>query len=101
MTIDHAKLRALCEAARDGEWQLGIAGNCNVVSFDGDDIVGVAVVPNERNAALIVAAHQAVPELLDECERLREALLGAKSTLADIVAGLDAALSAVDGKEGE
>ena len=37
-----------------GEWQLGIAGNCNVVSFDGDDVVGVARC-EEHNARLIAA----------------------------------------------
>lgn len=46
-----------------GEWQKGVAGNCNVVSFDGFDIVGVAQC-YEHNRDLISSA----PDLYAACE---------------------------------
>ena len=78
--LDHAALRALAEAATPGPWTL---------SADGpppDIIAGMSVVactlPSDRtrdedtaNAAYIAAANPAaVLALLDEVERLREAL---------------------------
>ena len=45
-------------------WQIGVAGNANVVSFDGSDIVGIARVSNKEHRRLIAAA----PDLLEACE---------------------------------
>ena len=46
--------------ARDVEalgcWQIGVAGNCNIVEFDGDNVRGIARVPPE-NAQWIVDTH--------------------------------------------
>lgn len=38
----------------DYKWQLGIAGNANIVTFDGDNIVGVGYAPQPD---AIIAAH--------------------------------------------
>lgn len=63
-------LAALLDKATQPTWQPGFAGQsddpraCNLVSFDGDDIVGVAYVPSDRNRALIVALRNAAPALL-------------------------------------
>lgn len=58
---------ALVDAARATRpvWQKGIAGQCNLVSYDGDDIVGVAVVPNETNRDVIVASRNREPKLAE------------------------------------
>ncbi len=37
-----------------GEWQRGIAGHANIVSFDGDDVRPIAYVPDERQADTII-----------------------------------------------
>jgi hypothetical protein len=73
MTIDIKQLRALLAAATPGPWSEGVHGNANVVHFDGDDIRAVAEA-DASNAALICAAVNALPELLDEVEWLRVAL---------------------------
>ena len=49
-----------------GEWQKGEAGWCNIVSFDGFDIIGIAKVPNPFNINLIAAA----PDLLEVCKKI-------------------------------
>lgn len=51
-----------------GQWQLGQSGNCNVVSFDGDDVRPIAYVGSEANAHLIAAA----PDLLTWLKKLVE-----------------------------
>lgn len=69
MTIDLAKLRELLTDRPDPyAMQPGVAGNCNVVAFDGDDIVGVGDITNPRRAELICAAVNALPALLDLAE---------------------------------
>lgn len=65
-------------------WQAGTAGNANVVSYDGDDISPVAVVDNPTNRAFIIAAHEAVPELLQDVERLTTALEAARAGICTI-----------------
>jgi hypothetical protein len=40
----------------EGVWQIGTAGDCNVVAFDGDDIAGVAARVTERNTAAMCFA---------------------------------------------
>lgn len=75
--MDDAELDALerlAAEATSGEWQAGIAGHCNLVTFDGEDIIGLAVVGNRRNAAFIARARTAVPELVAEVRRLRSKL---------------------------
>ena len=62
------ELRRLCEGATEGPWMVfkngphHVAGICTTFSDSPD------------NAAFIAAARSAVPELLEENERLREAL---------------------------
>jgi hypothetical protein len=56
-----AMLAAAPEAASEGGmvpreinlWQEGISGNCNVVTFDGSDIVGVCYIPDPYRALVI------------------------------------------------
>jgi hypothetical protein len=56
-----AMLAAAPEAASEGGmvpreinlWQEGISGNCNVVTFDGSDIVGVCYIPDPYRAIVI------------------------------------------------
>ena len=49
-----------------GKWEAGIAGNANLVSFDGDDIRPIACLEvNANNHAAICASHNAIPTLLD------------------------------------
>jgi hypothetical protein len=52
---------AICEAATPGPYELGEAGACNVVRFDGDDITGVAFVPDKHNASFFAAAREGWP----------------------------------------
>lgn len=37
-------------------WQEGVAGNCNVVSFDGEDIRGVLWIADEDTRRRVIAA---------------------------------------------
>lgn len=52
-------LRLLLEKATQGVWQEGRAGQCNLVSFDGEDVVGIGIMNNAANRALVVAMHAA------------------------------------------
>lgn len=66
MTIDIAKLRALCDAATPGPWvngedELAESPDGFYFTWEGRD----------SDAALIAASRTAVPSLLDEVERLR------------------------------
>jgi hypothetical protein len=63
---------AICEAATDGPWQDGEAGNCNVVSFNTDDIIGVAHVSSMRNARFIARARTGYPATLHELHKTRQ-----------------------------
>ncbi len=70
MSIDVAKMRALCDAATSGPW-----------TYENDGTIGgILVRPSHgrphrhdsaEDAAFIAAARTAVPELLDEIERLQ------------------------------
>lgn len=51
-------------------WSTGIAGPCNIVYFDGADIVGVAHARSQANADLIVRAVNAHDALVDLGARL-------------------------------
>ena len=72
-----SEARALLAQGTRGKWMEGEAGNrgilgwCNLVDYDGDDIVGVAHVPSPPKLALIVLAHNALPALLDVVEAAR------------------------------
>lgn len=57
-------LRALWDKAELAQVHIGMAGACNLVHFDGDDIRGIARVHNPDRANLIAAALNAIPELL-------------------------------------
>lgn len=68
-TLDTKRLRELAAKATLRVWYLGVAGSCNLVSYNGDDIVGIAIVGRNENAAYIAALHNAAPELLALAER--------------------------------
>ena len=70
---------ALCEAATRETWQEGICGDSNLVSFDGEDIVGVALVYSERNLRFIAEARTLLPAALREVQRLRGELEQARA----------------------
>src|SRR5262245_13521553 len=84
---DRAKLRALVEAATPGPWHVAKdpgahCFNCEeqlepypaMVAWQGASDVGLALVLDDdrekANAELMAAARAAIPELLDEVERL-------------------------------
>ena len=67
MTVaEIARLEALLEKASSGEgdWGAGEYGSCDLVAYNGEDVVGIAVVRNEARIALIAAMKNALPELL-------------------------------------
>jgi len=67
--LDRVHMLAVAEACRRKNWQLGTAGPCNVVSYDGDDIVGIASA-RRRNADHIAAWCPAnALRLFDEMEQ--------------------------------
>ena len=74
MTVDLRELVAqLRELARkalkgDGVWQSGIAGGCNLVHFNGEDVVGIGFVNDVDKRKLIAALVNALPALLDALE---------------------------------
>ena len=61
------ELKRLEKEATGGLWQHGIAGNCNVVYFNMDDIIGVTQC-SETNAALIVAMRNNIRALIEVAE---------------------------------
>jgi hypothetical protein len=68
---DLDELDRLLAAATPGPWQHGIAGTCNLVHFDGDDIRGVD--PNRGpNLNLIAALRNNAADLIAELRPLRE-----------------------------
>ena len=88
MTEDELRaVEARHERARDGIWQTGIAGQCNLVAFNGEDILGIGIVNGDWNREFIAHAHQDIPRL---AAALREAWSDGKR-LQDEVAALDAA----------
>lgn len=83
MTVDVAELRRLLAKGTRGPWLQGthvdepralVSIEALDVSLLGTDADGMAVVEDEADAALICAAINALPDLLDEVERLRDAL---------------------------
>jgi hypothetical protein len=48
----------------DGEWQAGIAGNCNLVAYNGEDIVGIGTVHSESRLKYIADLRNMVPEII-------------------------------------
>lgn len=72
--IDLGAIKARCEAASNGKWQLGTAGRANIVRYDGCDICPVGFVNSLEDRRFIAAAREDVPQLVAEVERLRKAL---------------------------
>ena len=56
------------------EWQDGIAGACNIVTFDGSDIVGIAYVPEQRHRTNLIAKFNALRSLLAQREEENKGL---------------------------
>ena len=79
-----AELRELCDKATPGEWEkkydtnLVYAGRlvANAGGYSDSARTRETRLQNDANAAFIAAARTAVPELLDELERLRGILRG-------------------------
>lgn len=91
-TLSEEAIRAVWAATRQrGLWQLGQAGSCNVVDYDGDDISGVAYVAYEPNAiAIAIAAAPAhIAWLLDALTAALVETLDAAIHLAHITGGLE------------
>ncbi len=59
-----SELREMERAASPGEWRHGIAGSENIVTYNGDDITGIARAETD-DAALIVAMRNNFAALLD------------------------------------
>lgn len=78
MTPLSSALREAVEKATPGPWLLGLAGNANVVTYDGDDVRAVATVLREADRALIVLLAN------------NRALLAAALAVAEIVAAATA-----------
>lgn len=83
-------------------WQRGTAGSANIITFDGDDVVGVAYVGDATLAARLIAKQNSGME---------RAITTLKAALAAMTAERDAALKYAehvmrqvlhfDGREGE
>lgn len=82
--MDTKKLRELAAKATRPEWQAGTAGSCNLVSYDGDDIVGVAHVPSLRNLVYLEACSP------DRITALLDALAAAEARAAEVERERDA-----------
>lgn len=95
MTIDTEKLRALLAAATPGPWRAGTVETWNVYADPNGDVMAPGLgrvvaqmnrhYPHSNDAALIAAAVNALPELLDaleaaEAKRLTLARASAGST---------------------
>jgi hypothetical protein len=70
--IDIAAERAIVADTSPETWQEGGAPGASLVSFNGDDIVGVANVFSERNLRFVIRARTLVPALLDALEYARK-----------------------------
>lgn len=44
----------------DAFWQDGIAGTCNVVTFNGEDVRGVMRIENTTTRLMVIGCHNAV-----------------------------------------
>jgi len=72
MTDDRIKqLRALCEAATDGPWDSARDGVWRWYGDNSECVAGHLTNPMAPDAAFIAAARTALPEALDDVERLR------------------------------
>ena len=80
-----------------GEWQKGEAGWCNIVSFDGFDIIGIAKVPNPFNMNLIAAAPDLLEAAKKVCEAYEEVPIRYRFAIMD---ELESAIVKAEGKEG-
>ena len=76
MTISITALRALLAAGTPGPWEYGALAYSGRYLRDGRGYV-FANVDDDGNGALITAAVNALPELLDEVERLQRLALEA------------------------
>lgn len=67
------ELERIIKPFRDETWQVGEAGNANIVSFDGDDVTGVARCDYPyRRDAIIACQPKHVLALVEEVKRMRE-----------------------------
>ena len=95
MTVDLAELRALWEAGTRGEWTFDTDGIAfGFYGADDERIMSASghwstTAPSDADAALIVAMHAALPQLLDEIERLREELDFQRKALVQANVSLD------------
>ena len=84
--LDIKRLRELCEKATPGPWTVIGEDSWNVKGFPQVEMntpdVHYFPVHNDADAQFIAAARTALPEALDEIERLRKALKLACSKLA-------------------
>lgn len=78
---DYKALRALCEAATPGPWSVDHYEEtddwclrADNATIPGNSIADAGGFSYKPDAAFIAAARTAIPELLDEVERLRAAL---------------------------
>jgi hypothetical protein len=86
MTVDTKALRELLVKATPGPWHLSIHthGGDPLACDASNSIVGK--MRSHEDTECIVAAINALPELLDECERLRAALVHARDLIEEIQA---------------
>lgn len=96
--------RALAEAATPGPWKLHLVDDTTIISNNGLDICttcdsaeverhdsyNIEYERMEADAAFIAASREAVPALIAEVERLREALGAAIGNMMNVQIGLGA-----------
>lgn len=60
------QIEALGEASDlgEGKWSSGIAGNCNLVGFNGDDIVGIGHIHNVDRRELVCLLRNNLPAII-------------------------------------
>ncbi len=74
-----AQWRRLAEAASTSGWTLGSETSTLVRCANGNATI---IATKRIDAEFVVAARQALPALLDECERLRALLVEARNRIA-------------------
>ncbi len=77
-------LWALKERATPTPWEKGRAGNTNIVHFDGDDIRGVGIIPFGDNLRYVIAAANALPDIILDLQASRERELELVEALKEI-----------------
>jgi hypothetical protein len=91
--IDDAKrVLELDATGSTGVWQEGVAGNTNLVAYDGDDVKGVGRVDWDANRRLIIAYRTLAPYLA-------RAVLAAEEDKRRAVRNLEAELARLKGGE--